>query len=74
MVDSASDQVMVDAQVVSANGVEASGEEASGEEASDEEVSDAEASDEEGEWHLELRRSAERRLPSGRAGDVRVER
>ena len=70
---------MVDAQGVSANGVEASDEEASGEEASDVEVSDeegsdAEASDEEGEWHLELRRSAERRLPSGRVGDVRVER
>eukprot|EP00965_Chrysotila_dentata_P099558 3291273-Pleurochrysis_carterae.AAC.1 len=68
MVDSASDEAMVDAQEVSANGVEASGEESSGEE-----VSDVEASDEEGGWHLEWRRSVERRLPSSRVGDVRVE-
>eukprot|EP00965_Chrysotila_dentata_P096900 3202291-Pleurochrysis_carterae.AAC.2 len=51
----ASDEV-VDAQVVSANGVEASDEEASDEEASDVEVG----------WHLEWRRSVERRLPSSR--------
>eukprot|EP00965_Chrysotila_dentata_P148166 4891186-Pleurochrysis_carterae.AAC.1 len=63
MVDSASDEV-VDAQVVSANGVEASGEEAS----------DVEASDEEGGWHLEWRRCVERRLPSSRVKNVRVER
>eukprot|EP00965_Chrysotila_dentata_P011583 379048-Pleurochrysis_carterae.AAC.1 len=42
MVDWASNEVLVDAQVVSANGVEASGEEASNVEASDEEASDTE--------------------------------
>eukprot|EP00965_Chrysotila_dentata_P173314 5720897-Pleurochrysis_carterae.AAC.1 len=73
MVDSASNEV-VDAQGVSANGVEASCEEASDVEVSDVEVSDAEASNEEGGWHLELRRSVERRLLSSRVGDVRVER
>eukprot|EP00965_Chrysotila_dentata_P240086 6203491-Pleurochrysis_carterae.AAC.1 len=68
MVDLVSDEV-VDAQVVSANGVEASGEESIDVEASDEEASDAEVG-----WHLEWRRSVDRRLSLSRIENVRVER